>query len=323
MAKFKLFVKFVTRHVMHFLKKSYKDNISALAGQSSFFIILSAVPFLMFVFSIVSMLTGRDPSSFQFPRLKSAEGGEFENLLRIISEFIEESIRRSSSGTAIVTAVVALWSAGKGMYCITEGISRIYKLPNKSIWLIKRVYAMGYTVVMLLMMLICVAVIALTFIFAERISEWYSGMILRRALFVLGYAALMLLMSFLMTLALKMYLFRKLTNKRRCTVRALYPGMILTVIAWNALTFGLIIYIRNFATSSIYGSLGSVFMIMLWIYFMMYILLYGVQLDYVYRKWFSSRRVKRRLKEAKAALDKQEPQNAELLKMTTRKGDKK
>ena len=108
-----------------------------------------------------------------------------------------------------------------------------------------------------------------------------------------------------------MYLYRKLTNKRRCTFRALYPGMILTVIAWNVLTFGVMIYIRHFATSSIYGTLGSVFMIMLWIYFMMYILLYGIQLDYIYRKWFSSKGIKRKIKKAKAAIDKQELQTAE------------
>ena len=297
----KSFVKTVTRHVRRFLKKCDKDNVSALAGQSAFFILLSAVPLMMFAFTMVSLLTGRDPSTISFPEVKSAVGTQLEPYVNIFTRFIEESIRHSGSGTAIVTAVVTLWSAGKGMYFITEGISRIYTLPKKKIWLVRRIYAMGYTVVLLLMLLICVAAMALAFLFAGRISLWWKGMAARRVLFFIAYIGFMLLQALLMTLALKFYLLPKLANKRRCTVRALFPGMVLTVIAWNGLTFGMLVYIFRFATSSIYGSLGSVFLIMIWVYFMMYILLYGIQLDYLYRYRFSCKKAKRRKKKPIAA----------------------
>ncbi|WP_407384543.1 YihY/virulence factor BrkB family protein [Ruminococcus sp.] len=293
MNQFKCFVQTVFRHVKHFLEKCYRDNISALAGQSSFFLILSAVPFLMFAFSMISILTGRDPASL-LPKLTVAEDSQVYPYARVIYRFIEESVRRSGSGTAIVTAVVALWSAGKGMYCLTDGISRIYKLPVKRIWLVRRVYAMGYTVVMLLLMLVFLFMMGGTFIFAGLIMELWKELALRYVLAVLMYIILALIQSFLMTLALKLYLHRKLRNQRRCTFRALFPGMLLTVIAWNLLTFGVMFYVTNFATSSIYGSLGSVFMLMIWIYFMMFILLYGIQINYIYRYRFCRSRKKKR-----------------------------
>ena len=48
------------------------------------------------------------------------------------------------------------------------------------------------------------------------------------------------------------------------------------------------IYLRNFAASSVYGSLAGVFMVMVWVYFLTYLLLYGIQINYVYRKEFST-----------------------------------
>ena len=296
------FINNVISHVKHFLNKSYRDNIPALAGQSAFFIILSVVPLMMFAFAMLSILTGEDIESvaISLPELENYP------LVEKLIQFVEDSIKSSGSGTLIVTAVVTLWSAGKGMYCITGGISRIYQLPNRSFWLFKRIFAMGYTVVILLMFLLCVGVMAFCIFFADTISAMWGGTWFKRLLFFLSYILFGLLQALLMTVALKMYLRGKLNNRKYHSIRALYPGMLLTVIAWNALTFGVMIYIRHFAVSSIYGSLGSIFMLMLWIYFMMYILLYGIQLDYIYRAYLSGamRSKKGKRKKKKAAKQK-------------------
>ena len=49
-------IKTIIEQVKYFLDKCSDDNISAIAGQSAFFIILSFVPFLMFAFAILSFL---------------------------------------------------------------------------------------------------------------------------------------------------------------------------------------------------------------------------------------------------------------------------
>ncbi|MBQ3264909.1 MAG: YihY/virulence factor BrkB family protein [Ruminococcus sp.] len=279
----------IVTHVRHFLKKSYRDNISALAGQSTFFLLLSAVPCILFAFSVFSILTGKTFDSVSIPTADLPENSALYPYFRAFFSFVKESVQRSGSGTTIITAIVMLWSAGKGMYCITEGISRVYRLPNRRFWLFKRIYAMGYTVVMMLIVLLCVVVTAVNFFFAGTVLKLWEVVQVQWAMRIILYIMLALLLALMLTLALRFYLHGKLKNKRYCSLRALFPGMLLTVVAWNALTIGVMIYIRYFATSSVYGSLSSVFMLMIWAYFMMYILLYGVQLNYIYRRQFSRR----------------------------------
>ena len=148
----------VISHIQHFLKKSRRDNISALAGQSAFFILLSILPLSMFIFSLYSIISGQSIDTLSLlDSMKIPEVGS-EYIVPII-RYIEKSILSSGTQTTIITLIIALWSAGKGLYAISEGIARIYRIPNTKFWVFKRVFAMGYTIVMLVLVLLCLIVL--------------------------------------------------------------------------------------------------------------------------------------------------------------------
>ena len=280
----------VTNEIMWFLDVAYKDNIPALAGQSAFFMILSAPPLLMFAFTVLSMLTGQDIQSIGMSFLdRFRQIGDFP-LLEYAERFIKTSVSRSGSGTAILTAIVTLWSAGNGMYCITEGISRVYKLPNKRIWLTKRLFSMLYTLLLLVVMMLDFAFMAINIVFATGIVTILGIKEARNVFLVFFYIVFGLLQAWLMALVIKLFLRDKVKDKRYISFRALMPGMLLTVICWYLLTFGVMAYIKNFATQSIYGSLGTVFVMMIWAYFLMYILLCCIEFNYIHREKFSGKK---------------------------------
>lgn len=280
----------VTNEIMWFLDVAYKDNIPALAGQSAFFMILSAPPLLMFAFTVLSMLTGQDIQSIGMSFLdRFRQIGDFP-LLEYAERFIKTSVSRSGSGTAILTAIVTLWSAGNGMYCITEGISRVYKLPNKRIWLTKRLFSMLYTLLLLVVMMLDFAFMAINIVFATGIVTILGIKEARNVFLVIFYIVFGLLQAWLMALVIKLFLRDKVKDKRYISFRALMPGMLLTVICWYLLTFGVMAYIKNFATQSIYGSLGTVFVMMIWAYFLMYILLCCIEFNYIHREKFSGKK---------------------------------
>ena len=280
----------VTNEIMWFLDVAYKDNIPALAGQSAFFMILSAPPLLMFAFTVLSMLTGQDIQSIGMSFLdRFRQIGDFP-LLEYAERFIKTSVSRSGSGTAILTAIVTLWSAGNGMYCITEGISRVYKLPNKRIWLTKRLFSMLYTLLLLVVMMLDFAFMTINIVFATGIVTILGIKEARNVFLVFFYIVFGLLQAWLMALVIKLFLRDKVKDKRYISFRALMPGMLLTVICWYLLTFGVMAYIKNFATQSIYGSLGTVFVMMIWVYFLMYILLCCIEFNYIHREKFSGKK---------------------------------
>lgn len=289
--------------IKYILDKSYRDNIPALAGQSAFFLILSAIPLILFVFSMFSLLTGKDIKASDFPFIPAQDAFPYADKL---VNYIVESVRKATSGTAIVTAIVMLWSAGKGMYCITDGILRVYRIPNNKFWLLRRVYAMGYTVVMLLILLVGLLIVLANIFLASSLTVLLGG---GRQIHWITLALLQFLFSLVQTVlmawALKLFLHNKV-KRSYTTMRALIPGMLFTVITWKVLTFGIVYYLRHFAVASVYGSLAGVFMVMIWVYFLTYLLLYGIQINFVYHHEFSTFRLfKRKEKVAAESTEKE------------------
>ena len=240
---------------------------------------LSFIPFVMFAVSILSVFGKMN--IIQLPEGLLEYTGSNE-----IVKFVSSTVRSSSSSTSVITAVISLWTAGRGMYIITDGINRIYRLPKKSFWLVKRIYAMGYTTVMLLIMIIIFALLSVGTLFNEEMNALLNDILPSwMGNFMLSILADILLIFF-MTLALKLYLLSKVPDRRYVKFRVLLPGTVITVIAWNLYIFGMQIYTAHFSTSSVYGSLGTVAVFMMIVYFMMYILLCGIQLNFIYKDAF-------------------------------------
>lgn len=298
-------------HIKYFLRKSKSNNISALSGRSAFFLILSVIPFFMFIITIVALFSGSTP---EISRPENVVKGGLNDLLYALMEYLIGSVQ-SSSGLIIITVVVALWSSGKGLYTITDGISQIYGLPNKRIWLINRIAAMGYTLVVILLIIIGLVLLMIDGFVMYMLSFAINSFFISTLINIFQKLFLNFLLLILLTLALRLYLKKRVSDKRLITFRALLPGMTLVVITWNLLTIGVNIYILFFASSSIYGSLGTAVIIMMGVYFMIYIFLYGVQFNHLYRcrllSLYEKRKQKRLRKNgnASAAADNNPPEN--------------
>ena len=263
------------------MEKNKADNVSAIAAQSAFFIILSFIPFIMFAVSLLSLLFGKKTVEVPYEILPT------DDIRTFVSGIIQNAVNRATSGTTIITAIISLWSAGRGLYIITDGITRIYRLPDKQLWLIKRIYAMGYTAIMLTVLLLIIGVLSLGIILNTKLNEFMDNLLPQWLSTFTIYILSHLLIILFMTLALKVYLTCKKADKKYCSFRALLPGSVITVVGWDVLNYGVKIYTKYFATSSVYGSLGTVAVMVMLIYFLMYVLLCGIQINFIYADIFN------------------------------------
>lgn len=263
----------------YFLNKSRVDNISAIAAQSAFFLMLSIVPFLMFTFAILSFFN--IPLNIYETYLKHAIPNDLNFGLKT---FIETAYH-NSVGIAFTTIIAALWSAGKGIYSVFEGVNRIYKIRIKRFWIIKRVFAMLYTIIMFVIMLVSIAILMAGEFFDDAIKPYLKSLPnVVEILYSLRYLVVFIFLLFMLSLALKLYLRGKVKDKRWAKFRLQLPGIGLTALCWLGLSYGIRIYVKYFNGFSIYGSLTTVAVVMIWFYFSMYILLYGIQFNYINRR---------------------------------------
>lgn len=268
----------VLGHLKHFINKNNRDNIAAIAAQSAFFIILSVVPFLMFTFALLSIF-GIPQSLFEIYVNDFLASDVRVYVEKIITETYESSV-----GVAYTTIILALWSSGRGLYSITEGIRRIYRIPDRN-WFMKRIMAMGYTFIMFLVLVLSIGGFVVCEFFDSAISPYLKELPYSFGLlYTLRYLVLFVLIVLLVAFALKLYLRNKVSDKRYVKFRLQLLGAILTAICWVLLSLGIRIYVDYFHGFSIYGSLGTAALIMVWVYFSMYIFLCSVQLNFIYRR---------------------------------------
>ena len=80
-----------------------------------------------------------------------------------------------------------------------------------------------------------------------------------------------------------------LLPSKRLSLKSQIPGAVLCSLAWYAISFLLSVYIDYFNGFSMYGSLTTIALLMLWLYFCIYSMLLCAELNAIFsenfRKW--------------------------------------
>ena len=92
-------------------------------------------------------------------------------------------------------------------------------------------------------------------------------------------------------------IFTALPNTK-LTFKSQLPGATACAAAWYVFSFGLSIYVDYFNGFSMYGSLTTIALIMLWLYFCMYIMMMSAEVNVIFnesfRKWLKRDRTKKK-----------------------------
>lgn len=121
----------VIGYVKTYLDKCKRDNIGAFAAQAAFFIIMSAIPFLM-VFTSLLQYTNIS-QEYVTDLLCKAMPKYIEPLLQpILNEVYSRSV-----GIISLTAIVALWAAGKALQYMTAGMNVLNGIDETRNWFVR------------------------------------------------------------------------------------------------------------------------------------------------------------------------------------------
>lgn len=269
--------------VKMFLDKCKRDNINAFAAQSAFFIILSAIPFLMLFSSLLQYTPVTE--------------GVLMNIINhtlptYVAPFfvsIVEEVYNKSIGIVSVAAVVAIWSAAKGFQYIANGLNVINGLEETRNWFVLRFWAIIYTIIFV----IAVVITLVLLVFGKSLKM----VILQYVPILAGATEMVLRLRGLIMLGILILFFAVLFQmipNRKASFRLQLPGAVLCAVAWYVFSFGLSIYVGYFHGFSMYGSLTTIVLIMLWLYFCMYIMMICAEVNVMFEESFEKWMLRRR-----------------------------
>ena len=259
-----------------FMERMRKDHVSAYAAQAAYFLIMSFIPFVLFLTAIVQYT----PLTYREVR-QAIMSVVPENLQGFVLNIVAEVFSKSAAVLPL-SALVALWSSVKGMQALINGLNTIYHVKETRNWLVNRIYSMFY------MFLFVLALIAslLLLVMGNRIHVLISGYVPFLGNVIGRILGAKTFLVFVMLFFVFLVLYRYLPN-RRASLKSQVPGAFLTAVAWSVFSYLFSLYFTFFPDFSImYGSLSTLILVMVWLYFCMNLLLYGAEINAYFESQF-------------------------------------
>ena len=253
--------------VHYFLDGLGKIELGTFAASSAFFLFLSLIPILMLLCSIIPY-TGI--SEAQLLELLRDSIGDI--MPPVISDMIQNTVASIFSGGALslsLSALATLWTASKAFLALIRGMDVIHGTGRQG-YLIARIKACFYTFALVVVMVFMLVGV----VFGKRIAVYFGVFTnpflaplvwLLRQRFWLAWVILAALFTVIYTYV----------PKKRLRLRSQFPGALAASGTWIGFSALFSVYLNHSASFGIYGSLTTIIIALLWMYYCMYILLLG------------------------------------------------
>ena len=265
MSKAEIFIRRSYGRVKRINKWLEKHRIRVYASQASFFIIISAVPMLIFVLSFFGYFMPQGEEMYSY-----IAGILPDGLAPYAMQILSEINEKSNVPLLSVSAAALLWSASRGVRGIGAGIRNVYGVKKDKFYPLYILKSVGITLLYICSVILALIVWVFGDIILVTVPHWrHIG-----ALKVLISAALFLLLSGVFMLTYRVFGGEKSREIREA------PGAFLSAAAWFLFSALFEYYVEHFGRYSyVYGSLASIIVVMLWLYFCMEILLIGAGIN--------------------------------------------
>ncbi len=251
---------------VHLARHVQSLEIPLHAANAGFFILLSIFPALVLILSLLRY-TGLQVSS----------------LVEVLSSFIPAALMgqvealvlstyENSSGALVgISALTALWSASKGVYGLLTGLNTVYGVSEDRGWLYTRFISVLYTFVFLGVLLLTLVVHVFGGTIMKLLPISHSPL-LRILTGLLDFRGILLLAVQTLVFMLMFAFLPNGRNKLRDTV----PGALVSSLGWLTFSGAFSVYVERFASlRNIYGSVYTIALAMLWLYFCLSILFFS------------------------------------------------
>lgn len=253
------------------LKNSGEDHISEYSAQCSYYTILSFIPFIILLITLIQY-TNIDQQTLFDVISKIIPSSMNQFVIGIVREVYSKSI-----GTISISVIFTLWSAGKGLFALKKGLHSVYNTnedKEKSVMFL-RVMSLIDTVIFIV--LIVIGMVLLVFgntlksIMQQHFGALKNFSQLSQIVTEFGFI--------FATFVIFLFLYRFMPN-HKVTFKSQIFGAIFGAISLNVISFVFSRYLDIFKGFSItYGSLTTLMLIMMWTYSCFYSLFLGAELN--------------------------------------------
>ena len=253
-----------------------EDHISEFSAQCSYYTILSFIPFVILLITLIQYTTIDQQTLFDVI-IKIVPSSMNEFVLGIVREVYSKSI-----GTISVSIIFTLWSAGKGLFALIKGLHSVYKIDGEKEKSVIYLRLMSLVETIIFIVLIVLGLVLLVFGNSlKSIIQNHFDIFENFNTFL----EVLTELAFIFATFIVFLMLYKFMPKHKVTFKSQIPGAIFGAVTLNVISFVFSKYLYIFKGFSItYGSLTTLMLIMMWTYSCFYTLFLGAELNKILNK---------------------------------------
>ena len=262
--------------------KVKEDYVSAFAAQAALFVIMSFVPFLNLLLTLIKYTPLTEEVLLQFVTNFAPDA-----FRQSFSSIISQLYTGSDTPLFLISLASILWTAGKGCNALIEGLNSVFDIKERRNGFVLRLYSILYTIIFVVIIVVCL----LIYILGNEILSFIT----KHVPFVTNIIEALLNIRVLLSVGLFTVFFTFLyvaIPSRHTKIRRQLPGALFSAIGWTGFSYFFSLYVNySHNIAVLYGSLAMVVCAMLWLYVCMFIFLLGAEINLYIEQWTMGRSV--------------------------------
>lgn len=245
------------------------DDVSSLAAQLTYYLILAFFPFLIFLLTLISYT----PLSSQLilQELKPLLAHEF---YQIVAEYIDGFFTEKQVTLLSLSILGTIWTSSSGVMALMKGLNKAYEIEDKRpYWQVKGIsllFTIGLGSVILLSLTLLVFGDFIGRLRTTYLPQSHSLSILWH-LIRFGIPILIMFLVFV-------WIYSVVPN-RTLLLRQVIPGAIYATVGWVVSSIVFAYYVNIWDSFNSYGSIGGAMLLLVWMYIISNHILIGGQIN--------------------------------------------
>jgi membrane protein len=259
----------VLKRVWHELSH---DDLSTLAASVAFYGFFAIIPALAAIVSIYGLVSDPREVGEQLLALKNILPAGTEAMIGEQLERIASASPGALSGGFILSVMLAIWSASKGMAAIIHALNVAYDEKEERAFFRRHLVTLALTLGAVITLALAIGGLVVLPIVLQTVG---LGRFSENLIALGRWPALALFVLFGLAVV-----YRYAPSRPPAKWRWVTPGSIVATLIWIGASIGFSFYAKNFGSyEKTYGSLGAVAILLFWFYLSAYVILLGAELN--------------------------------------------
>ena len=256
---------------------TFAQRLPSLSAEMAYYSMLGLFPGILAILTAIGLVEILQES---FNRLawRLSEVAPLEALV-LIQNFADEVSNSKNRSLFSISFLIAIWASSGAISAAMRALDQIHQIPHQQLrpfWKAKLV-SLGLTVGTILLLIIASSLVFVSDWAVRHVAFQSSARIADSLLTVWGLLTWPLALGIMSSAFSLIYRFGP---SRWTRGKPLVPGAILAALSWVGLSSAFRMYVSHFSDyNRVYGAVGTVIVLMLWLYLSSLVLLLGDQLN--------------------------------------------